>query len=146
MKSRAEELVGKMSPLVEFPDGYFTGDELLIEDWHEVGATGEPSYQNSWTTTTNWHFGFRKLRMLNSVQIHGRLTPGTETDGTLIFTLPSTYYNASGDIYTYISTTDIAGGAGGRFYIDTSDGGFKIINADTSGTYYDVNIIFPLDV
>ena len=114
-------------------------DAIYPEDWREVGTTGEPAFQNSWTTTTNYHFGFRKVA--ESVFIHGRLTPGTETNGTLIFTLPETYrptYPLS-----YLIVTDVTGAAGARLYIDT-DGTVKIYEADTAGSFYDVNIHIPL--
>jgi hypothetical protein len=114
-----------------------------IEAWHEVGLTGEPAYQNGWTTTSSKHFGFRKLDAIGCVHIHGRITPGTETTGTVIFALPDGYEPLTG--YSFMATTDVAGAAGARIYVDPN-GNVTINNADTGGTFYDVNIIFPLDV
>lgn len=110
--------------------------------WHELGASGEPTLKNSWTITTNYHFGFRNLYSINSIHIHGRLTPGTETNGTLIFTLPIGFRPLNA--LSYLVVTDVTGAAGARFNIAT-DGQVTIQGADTGGTFYDVNIIFPVD-
>jgi hypothetical protein len=112
------------------------------ENWKELGATGEPTLQNSWTITTNYHFGFRHLLCINAVHLHGRLTPGTEAAGTLIFTLPTGYQPLKALSYSVV--TDVAGAAGSRFNIAT-DGQVTIESADIAGTFYDINIIFPLD-
>ena len=113
-------------------------------NWHEVGGTNEPAYANSWTTTTSKHFGFRLIPSINSVQIHGRITPGTETNGTTIFTLP-TGYRPTSQLYSYNLATDVVGGAGGRMEIAIT-GDVTVQDLDTGGTYYDINITFPLDV
>ena len=115
---------------------------LTPEDWHEIGTDGQPAYQNGWSTFTGAHFGYRLLGAIDSVQIHGKLTPGTETNGTAIFTLPEGY-RPNYPSFAYHIATNIVGGAGGRIYIESS-GGVRVINLDTSGTFYDVNIIFPL--
>lgn len=114
-----------------------------IEAWHEVGLSGEPGYQNGWTTTTGKHFGFRKLDAIKCVHIHGRITPGTEIGGTIIFTLPANYRPLNN--YSTMTVTNVVGAAGMSMDV-AINGNVTINNADTGGTVYDVNIIFPLDV
>lgn len=61
------------------------------EDWHEIGATGEPAFQNSWInegTATNETAAFRKSSY-NVLQLKGLIKSGVLADGTVIFTLPS---------------------------------------------------------
>lgn len=72
----------------------FAINELYqLEDWHEVGGTGEPAFQNSWTnegTATNETAAFRKSGY-NVLQLKGLIDSGTIADGTVLFTLPAAY-------------------------------------------------------
>jgi len=117
---------------------------LIPEQWHEVGSEGKPQYQNGWSASSNKHFGFRHLKSIACTHIHGQLTPGTETDGTIIFNLPENY-RPFDQSYSYQSVTDVIGGAGARFEINNL-GDFIIYNADSAGSFYDFNIIYPLDI
>lgn len=106
------------------------------EDWIT------PTLLNSWTVTTDMSFGYRHLLSLNCVHINGRLTPGTEANNTTIFVLPSGYRPLQSMSFHVVTNTP--GASGARFIVDTS-GDVRIISADTAGTFYEVNIIFPLD-
>lgn len=117
-------------------------DHVNYHVWKDVGTGTNPVFQNSWTTATSKHFGYRYFPITNTVHVHGRLTPGTETDGTVIFTLPKKYSPIKE--YSYAIVSDVAGGAGGRLVIMPT-GAVTIYNANTTGTYYDINIIYPLD-
>lgn len=61
---------------------------LNIEDWHEVGDTNEPAFENSWVnydTTRKARF----YKHLDRAYLAGRVKLGTIN--TPIFTLPSEY-------------------------------------------------------
>lgn len=63
------------------------------EAWHEIGATGEPAFQNSWAnegTATNETAAFRKTPQ-NILSLKGYIDSGTTSDGTVLFTLPAAY-------------------------------------------------------
>lgn len=63
------------------------------EPWHEIGATGEPAFKNSWVnegTAGNETAGFRKTPS-GSLRIKGLIDSGTIADGTVVFTLPVDY-------------------------------------------------------
>lgn len=81
-------------------DDRFTAQELrnisdafslfVPEDWHEVGVTGEPAFENSWVNFDTT----RKARFykdpLDVVHLSGFVKSGAV--GAAIFTLPSGYY------------------------------------------------------
>ncbi len=59
------------------------------EDWHYVGETGEPAFQNGWVNAgivAILPLAFR-MREAGIVDIHGKVEGGTP--GTTIFTLPA---------------------------------------------------------
>lgn len=63
------------------------------EDWHEIGATNEPAFQNSWAnegTAGNETAAFKKTPQ-GSLLLKGYIDSGTITDGTVVFTLPAGY-------------------------------------------------------
>jgi hypothetical protein len=70
---------------------YLCNGTRVHDDWHQVGATGEPAYQNTWGSVT-----FAEVRFIahpdDTVEIQGTCTNGaydTNTDD-LAFTLPVT--------------------------------------------------------
>lgn len=66
---------------------------VKIEAWHEVGASGEPAFQNSWANvggSNDETLGYR-LEGNRKLHLKGYIDSGTTTDGTVIFTLPSDY-------------------------------------------------------
>jgi len=84
-------------------DSYLWQEELAkflsIEDWHEVGATGEPAFQNSWvnfgspyTTAAFYKDSF------NRIHLKGVVKSGTVD--TTIFTLPVGYRPAKEGIFS----------------------------------------------
>lgn len=60
-------------------------EALTSEDWHEIGATGEPAFQNSWVNASGRTTKFYK--QLDRVYIEGSVTTGTG----VAFTLPEGY-------------------------------------------------------
>ena len=60
------------------------------DDWHEVGDTGEPAFQNSWANVGDPYetLGYR-ISADGWVYLKGRVDGGSA--GTVIFTLPATY-------------------------------------------------------
>ena len=68
------------------------------EGWHEVGAPGEPGFQNSWHNA-----GFANTETVafyrdreGVVHLRGAILPGVQTSGTAMFQLPPGYRPASG--------------------------------------------------
>lgn len=59
----------------------------VAEPWREIGASGNPSYENSWSTN-GFVAAFRK-NALGDVQIRGNIASGTI--GQTAFTLPDGY-------------------------------------------------------
>lgn len=86
MKKRAEELVGRMSQLVE-----------STEDWHEVGEQDEPVFLNSWINFDNTRKA-RFYKTLDRVYLGGLIKSGTV--GQIAFTLPEGYLPG------YVDTTN----------------------------------------
>lgn len=103
MKIRAEELVGRMSQLVE-----------PAEEFHMVGAQDEPVFQNSWinyNTATHPSAGFYKHN--GRVYLVGLISTGSIP--SVAFTLPEGYRpNFSQDFAV------ASGGAFGYFYVDSN--------------------------
>ena len=63
-----------------------------LDSWHEIGTSGEPVFQNSWTNYGSPYTvaAFYK-DPYNVVRLKGFITGGTSTDGTVVFTLPEGY-------------------------------------------------------
>jgi hypothetical protein len=77
--------------------------------WREIGAAGEPAFQNSWVnfggvddheTAAFWQ------QSDGWVRLKGLIKDGTATDGTTIFTLPSGYRPVS--TQTFVTWTNAA--------------------------------------
>lgn len=72
----------------------------LQEAWHEIGATGEPAFQNGWV---NYSSGYATLAFMKDslgfVTVKGFIKSGTITAGTTIFTLPAGYRPAKNMYY-----------------------------------------------
>jgi hypothetical protein len=66
------------------------GSPGTVEPWHQVGAAGEPAFQNGWANSgSGKNLAFR-LNALGEVDIYGDLTVPA-TPNTVIFTLPASY-------------------------------------------------------
>jgi len=116
MKLRAEELIGRMSQLVE-----------PAEDWHEVGTQDEPTLGSGVTNTSGFETAaYRKQAKL--VSIKGRVDH-VNLGGVTIFTLPEGYRPNSDLIKP---TGIVVGGVwyGGIIYIQTTG----VINILGNGT------------
>jgi hypothetical protein len=63
---------------------------MQVEDWHEVGDTNEPAFQNSWT---NYGSGYSTAAFMKDphgmVKLRGIVQSGSS--GTVVFTLPEGY-------------------------------------------------------
>jgi hypothetical protein len=75
--------------------GTHVSHDGLIDDWHEVGDSGEPAFENSWVNKggTNETAAFRKDGE-GTVFLKGVITAGTIN--TAAFTLPAGYRPALG--------------------------------------------------
>lgn len=71
----------------------FLAETIEKEAWREVGAAGQPAFQNSWGNNgggTDETAAFRKDGNTN-VYLKGYISGGTTADGTVVFTLPEGY-------------------------------------------------------
>ncbi len=121
-----------------------------IEDWHFVGDTGEPAFQNSWTNlnSDNHRLGFRRNRD-GTVWVYGTIADGSAMD-SLIFTLPEGYRPAS----QFLAETPGARNNNVQqtySRIDITTSGTVTHRAWSSGTaptgtnWLAIDIVFPLD-
>jgi hypothetical protein len=63
-----------------------------IEAWHEVGAAGQPAFQNGWTNFgAPWSTAAFAKDSAGFVHLKGTLTAGTFGFGAAAFTLPAGY-------------------------------------------------------
>lgn len=85
----------------------------VTEDWHVVGAAGEPAFANGWTNTGG-AFATAAFRRTPDglVLLRGRITPGA---AVTVFTLPAGYRPTNG---TLSFTSEV--GAGFRIDVLTS--------------------------
>lgn len=103
MKLRAEELVGKLSQLVE-----------PAEELHIVGAQDEPIFKNNWVnynTSTHPKASFYKSN--GRVYLKGLISTGTVP--SVAFTLPEGYRPEYPENFG-----TAANGAFGYFYVDSN--------------------------
>jgi len=76
------------------------------EDWHEVGADGEPDFEENWKTAPGSKLEFRKVD--KNVEFRGGAIPITGTAMT-IFTLPVDYRPSASQLVTaYDETAEVA--------------------------------------
>ena len=85
--------------------GAVTASKLAPEEgWHEVGAAGEPAFQNSWTNYIPGAYAtaafFRDAR--GFVHVKGVIKSGT---GVNVFTLPAGYRPATTHLFPVITDT-----------------------------------------
>lgn len=74
-KIRAEEIVGNFTH---------------VEDWHEVGTSGEPEFENSWVNIDTTRAARFYKDPFGIVHLAGMINTGTAN--TIAFTLPSGYF------------------------------------------------------
>jgi hypothetical protein len=86
----------------------------LVEDWHAVGGSGEPTFQNSWV---NYGSGYPACRFRKDatgiVRVTGLVKSGA---GATIFTLPEGYRLAG----TRLHMPAISNGAMCQLYVDSN--------------------------
>lgn len=106
------------------------------EDWHEVGASGEPAFENSWANYGGAFtvVAFRKLSS-GLVVVKGLTTGG---GGTLVFTLPSGYRPAE----TLINNQR-TGASDGDNRVDINNAG-GIVSTET-GSWVSLEMSFYAD-
>ena len=104
------------------------------EDWHEVGAAGEPAFKGSWIDAgANPAF---YLDSFGRVHLKGDLSTGTS--GTIAFTLPSGYTPSEVLWFVILQT----GGAAGASLSIATNGDVTIIR--TASTVYINNVSFRI--
>jgi hypothetical protein len=107
------------------------GEDASVEDWHVVGASGEPSFGGGISSPSN-PLKFRK-DSLGRVHIRGEARKGSAPDNTqTLFVLPAGYRPSSQlqwPIATWSNAPDITLG---RLMVDT-DGYVYRLGGDRSG-------------
>lgn len=58
------------------------------EDWHYVGETGEPAFENDWVNASGWPATAFRFREAGIVDVHFGVQDGT---AQTVFTLPEGY-------------------------------------------------------
>ena len=99
------------------PSDQFHRIEKLVgncEDWHEVGESGEPAFENSWV---NYGSGFESAGFYKDPfgRVHLKGLVKTGTVGVAMFTLPSGYRPSATVLFSVHSN-----GAEGRVDINSS--------------------------
>ncbi len=118
--------------------GVFVSHDGLIDDWHEVGASGEPAFQNSWVNfdSNSASAAFRKDGE-GTVHIKGLVKGGTLSNA--VFTLPVGYRPLK-IAHTPVISSDTAAPA--RMQVNP-DG---TVVPQTGGlTFYGLRILFPAE-
>ena len=133
-------MANKLRQIVEAPSQFFQELEQLVpwlskfwrtlgqvEEWHEVGSSGEPAFTNSWANVGSHTAAFYKDPW-GIVRFKGQVNTGTV--GTAAFTLPSTYRPTT--------TTKITTNANNAF-------AYAIINTTGTVVLYTSNVTHSLD-
>ena len=115
------------------------------EAWHEIGATNEPAFQNSWAnegTAGNETAAFRKTPQ-NGLRIKGYIDSGTATDGTVLFTLPAAYRPSS---TSRIAGMFITGGSENSYQLEFQpDGDVAIYGVSGASPVLSLHACIELD-
>lgn len=75
------------------------------EDWHYVGATDEPAFENSWGNVGNMDLAFR-LREAGVVDIEGIIGGGST--GTVAATLPEGYRPSTTGFFAAVGNDSVS--------------------------------------
>ena len=97
-----------------------------VEEWHEVGATNEPAFENSWANISTDRLAAFYKDPQGRVHLKGLIHAGSV--GFTAFTLPAGYRPADQKIFAVISN-----GALGR--VDVSNLGFVQIITPSTNNY-----------
>lgn len=109
------------------------------EDWHYVGATDEPAFQNSWANASGLPKLAFRLREAGVVDIQGTVKSGT---AVTVFTLPEGYRPSSlagGSASGYITGV---GRVPVQVGITTAGAVGVFVNPDDSGDTYPTRVYF----
>lgn len=117
------------------PKAPLLGTPMLLgsDPWHNVGAAGQPAFQNGWVNggAGNPPVAFRKYPD-GRVRVRGYATTGTT--GTAVFTLPSGYWPPTGTGFIPI----IADGSPAGAWLQVSaTGAFTVNRVTGAGAYFD---------
>lgn len=113
---------GAIDPIPELTELY---EQMQVEGWHEIDATGEPAFSNSWV---NYGAGYNTAAFFKDpngvVHLKGLIKSGTVTSA--VFTLPSGYRPAATEVQPIVSN-----GAAG--YIDIQNNGvLKVVGGSSA--------------
>ena len=85
------------------------GTILPDDNWHYVGATGQPAFTNSWTNFDAAGTGYQSARFIKDaagvVHIEGLVKSGTI--GQAVFTLPEKYRPKEALLFVVVSNAAI---------------------------------------
>jgi hypothetical protein len=120
---------------IEFDTGQTTFPASIVsvtqEGWHNVGAAGEPAFQNAYANAGSRPMRFRK-DPAGRVQVQGDVSSATATDDTPVFTLPVGYRP---DVASYSPLLLTNGAAGGFIHVNP-DGTVSIKRVATGNTAF----------
>lgn len=108
--------------------------------WHNVGAAGEPTFQNFWTNFGSGYVGARFRREGDVVRVEGLIKGGNA--GTVAFTLPPGYRPSSGLMVVGITHN---GSAEAALRIDIGTGG-TVAPLSFTGTSAYTSLSFTITV
>ncbi len=105
------------------------------DPYHEVGATGEPAFANSWVNAGGTDATAAFYRHQDEVRLKGTIDTGTI--GQTAFTLPVNYRPALNEIFAVVSNGTIGGvtvnsdgtvvpGIGNNAYVSLSNIKFRV--------------------
>jgi len=65
----------------------------MADTWHNVGSTGEPAFQGSWTNYDAYTYGYAAFRKDDDGWVHlrGLIKNGTPGSSSICFRLPTGY-------------------------------------------------------
>ena len=117
------------TPLIYYTTGNATSTNTKIIPWattlYVVGASGQPSFQNSWAAYSNSAYqapAFYIDGATNVVHLTGIAAGGTTTQGTVIFTLPAGFrpnYNEQFAVINNNSFGSVQVGSNGQVTIQS---------------------------
>lgn len=106
---------------------------VTLDPWHQVGAAGEPAFQNSWVNVgaSDIPAAFRKSSD-GKVDLRGNVKSGVT--GTTVFTLPVGYRPAGGLIARYTTVSYSGSYGASQVTVDGATGIVSIVNAGSTWT------------
>lgn len=91
----AEKPIRTQADFNDFSDSALWREELaaylLLEDWHEIGAAGQPAFQNSWDNVGGANDETAAFRLTRTQELHMKGYIDSGSDSTVIFQLPTNH-------------------------------------------------------